>query len=229
MLPLTSAGIVRKALSLGASLAGVAEAAALRRADVYRMHPLPERLSQAGSVVVLAISHETSQPELDFWDNKKGGTPGNRRLMRLADALGRWLAEGGLEAIHLPYQPARGGIFLKEAAVLAGLGVIGRNNLLITPCFGPRVRLRALLLEAVLTPTGSIVFTPCAACSAPCRTVCPQKAFAGGAYARPPCKIQMKQDEAARSANRAADAVSEAVYIKYCRECELACPVGREP
>ena len=41
----------------------------------------------------------------------------------------------------------------KHAAELAGLGTIGRHSLLITPEFGPRVRLACLLTEASLGPS----------------------------------------------------------------------------
>jgi len=72
----------------------------------------------------------------------------------------------------LPYHIENGGIYLKDAAVLAGLGTIGRNNLLITPEFGPRVRLRALLAGVDLPPTGPAGFDPCEGCPAPCLTDC---------------------------------------------------------
>ena len=53
---------------------------------------------------------------------------------------------------------------------------MSKNNLLITPEFGPRVCLRDLLLNVDLEPTGPIDFTPCEACNMPCRRVCPQEA-----------------------------------------------------
>jgi epoxyqueuosine reductase len=71
----------------------------------------------------------------------------------------------------------RGGIFLKDAAVLVGLGCIGRNNLLLTPELGSKVRLLAMLLEAELAPTGPIDFYPCEGCEEFCRKACPQNAF----------------------------------------------------
>jgi len=39
----------------------------------------------------------------------------------------------GINACPLPYRVEQGGILLKDAAVLAGLGVTGKNNLVITP------------------------------------------------------------------------------------------------
>jgi len=50
---------------------------------------------------------------------------------------------------------------LKDAAVLAGLGCIGKNNLLLTPEYGSRVRLRAFTIDLVLPSTGPLPFDPC--------------------------------------------------------------------
>jgi len=98
-------------------------------------------------VLVLALVHDEGESELDWWDGERG-TPGNRRLESIAKSLRQWLKEDLNSDAHLlPYHVEKGGIFLKDAAVLAGLGTIGMNNLLITPEFGPRVRLRALLLD----------------------------------------------------------------------------------
>ncbi|MEA3231699.1 MAG: hypothetical protein U9Q05_08095 [Thermodesulfobacteriota bacterium] len=59
-----------------------------------------------------------------------------------------WLEkEKGITAEKLPYHIESGGIFLKDAAALAGLGCIGKNNMLVLMKYGPRVRLRALLLN----------------------------------------------------------------------------------
>ena len=50
--------------------------------------------------------------------------------------------ELGINALSLPYQIEFGGTFLKDSAVLAGLGVIGKHNLLVTPEFGSDLRLQ---------------------------------------------------------------------------------------
>lgn len=179
-------------------------------------------------MLVLALVHDEAEPELDWWDGKRG-TPGNRRLESIANNLRQWLKEDLSSDAHLlPYHVEKGGIFLKDAAVLAGLGTIGMNNLLITPEFGPRVRLRALLLDAELAPAGRLDFAPCAGCHMPCRSACPQEAFKDGTYSRALCNEQMKRDEANAvvvGEGQKKDLPSK--YIKYCRACELACPVGK--
>jgi epoxyqueuosine reductase len=166
---------------------------------------------------------------MDWWDNWQGGTPGNRRLINISHRLLKWLRKKyRLEAVELPYQVERGGVFLKDAAILAGLGVMGRNNLLITPRYGPRVRIKALLVDLPLPAAGPLEgFDPCNGCPAPCLSACPQEAFTGGSYARERCQLQMKADEAHPIALRS-PVVGMATKFKvaYCRLCELACPVG---
>ena len=225
----TSERIIAQAESFGASLAGVASVNALKKSPSNQLDDRVRWPANMESVLVLALAHPRSDPERDWWDRHPGGTPGNRQLIAVADKLAQWLkTELAIKARPLPYRIAEGGIFLKDAAALAGLGVIGKNNLLITPQFGAQVRLRALFLDVVLDPTVSIDFDPCAGCDMPCRRACPQDAFALGGYFRSPCSIQMAIDEAnaAKVDHGKYDPVPR-VVVKYCRACELSCPVGR--
>jgi epoxyqueuosine reductase QueG len=64
----------------------------------------------------------------------------------------------------------------KHAAVAAGLGTIGRNGLLITQEFGPRVRLACLLTDAPLEPTPVPEEKYCKDCQA-CIRICPAQAL----------------------------------------------------
>jgi len=181
----------------------------------------------ARSLLVLGLHHPEDDPRLDWWD--EGGSPGDRRLVKICESLARWLeGERGIGAFPLPYHPERGGVFLKDAAVLAGLGVMGRNNLIVTPAWGPRVRFRAILLEADLEPTERLeTFSPCESCREPCRLACPRGALSSGAYHRPSCMTQMDDDEASKVPDGDVGAEgTPRLAIKYCRACELACPVG---
>jgi epoxyqueuosine reductase len=136
----------------------------------------------------------------------------------------------------LPYRVEHGGTLFKEAAALAGLGTIGKNNLVITPEYGPHVRLKAMFLDVDLEPTGPIDFTPstgsgqapCEACDMPCRRVCPQEAFGNGSYSRALCDIQMGEDVANEVIfENWEENGSPSKVRKYCRACELTCPVAR--
>jgi epoxyqueuosine reductase len=220
--------IAARAAALGASQIGSIPVASLRDSSSHRRYNLNLQHHITGTVVVISLEHPREQPEMDWWDNWQGGTLGNRRLINFNRRLVKWIRKKyTVEAYELPYQVERNGIFLKDAAALSGMGVMGRNNLLITPQFGPRVRLRAFLLALALPATGAPKgFDPCNGCPAPCMAACPQEAFASGSYNRERCQLQMKADEANPIALRSpVVGMAPKFKVAYCRLCELACPV----
>jgi epoxyqueuosine reductase len=238
--------LIAQAQEFGASLAGAACVADLKKSNSYELYRTELYYAGCGEIVwpqdarsllVMALELEPSEPRLDWWGQIEGRTLGNRRLMELAESMAQWLLqEHGIEARPLPYHVEKGGVFLKDSAALAGLGVIGKNNLLVTPEFGPRVRLRALFLDLELQPTGPSDFNPCEGCDMRCRSACPRKAFESGSYYRPLCLEMMGENEehdrvlvedwaAGLPFGEAHDKPGE--VVKYCRACELACPVAR--
>lgn len=249
------------ALANGASLAGIASVETLRESASHVIYPQMPNFGGIGTVkegslaredffnwpaaaksaLVIALEHPKKETWLDWWDGR--GTPGNRRLMEIIKHTERQIEdETEITTRHLHYYVEKGGVFLKDAAVLAGLGCIGEGNLLVTPEYGPRVRLRALFIEAEIPPTGPIDFDPCADCEQYCRKVCPEKAmhakasafekleFSGklpardGSYDREMCNIRMEKDIAASKPNN----TGEQGPVKYCRKCEFVCPVGKK-
>ena len=256
-----TAAIMNKARELGASLVGICSVEELRSSPSFAMAPkvlnaeAGRRESDVGlkpgevcwpedakSAVVIAYAHPATEPELDWWHGRSD-PPGNRVLASIIRDLSLWVeSEYAMKSYPLPYHVGKGGIFLKDAAVQSGLGCIGRNNLLITPEYGPRVRLRAMLLTERLPATGPRRFDPCGHCAGPCLAVCPQKAFseavhpasaAGqpappGNYDRHKCNIQMNEDISVAKEQDVPEVSDKPVRIvKYCRHCELSCPVGR--
>lgn len=226
------ARIIAQARAVGAAAAGIARAVDLLAAPSYAADAIegewPEGMD---AVLVWAHAHPRSEPVLDWWNYQVPGyTPGNRALIEEGSRLQGWMHEElGIGARPLPYHVERGGVFLKDAAVLAGLGIIGRHNLLITPEHGTRVRLRAMLLGADLEPTGPIQgFDPCDGCPAPCLRACPRDAFERDAYSRSRCQEEMQANEAAAAPVDGAVMGIDGDFdtTKYCRRCELACPVG---
>ncbi len=262
-----STAILNQAKELGASLAGFARVAEVKTAPSFTFAPkMPDAgeyleiwgndlglkpgetawPDHAKTLLVIALSHPPDQPELDWWVGLKN-PPGNRRLINIVNGLGPWMEQAyGIRTFHLPYRVEKGGTYLKDAAVLAGLGCIGKNNLLLTPEFGPRIRLRAMTLDVDLPSTGTRDFDPCAQCEEFCRGACTQKAFGSkiyqeqdydqdllpgrdGRFARPICQIQMDSNEKPLRDQTKHGSLADSALptIKYCRNCELACPVGK--
>jgi epoxyqueuosine reductase len=242
--------IVEKAKELGASLAGIAKIEDLKASksyEAYAKKPFYEEYDRESanyfefegvqwneehkSVLVWALVHPASEPSLDWWSMKVPGfTPGNRVMRSQSKKLRVWLGEElGINALSLPYQIEFGGAFLKDSAALAGLGVIGKHNLLVTPEFGTRIRLRGIFMEAELEPTGPLDFDPCSGCDMPCHKVCPRDAFRSGAFERALCKLENDQREAdAEILKGSIMGIDEPSEVnKPCRFCELACPVAQ--
>jgi epoxyqueuosine reductase len=233
--PEISEEIIAQIKTYGAMSAGIASVAELKDAPSYAVYDkdpyydafegIADWPNEAKSVLVYTYPHEQSKPELDWEAKISGTTLGNRELIRIQKEIKKWLREElEIEAISLPYKIEDGGIFLKDGAELGGIGVIGKNNLLITPELGPQVRLRALFLDAELAPSRLPDFDPCAGCDMPCFRVCPQDAFRNGHYERDYCHLEMEKN---RNNPVVIDAESGIPHIKFCRSCEFACPVGR--
>jgi epoxyqueuosine reductase len=278
--------IIQKSTSLGASKAGVASIESLKNSPSHKIYlKIGTDLNQpfddtkedpsiadifwpedAVSAVVIGLEQNAHEPELDWWDGK--GTPGNRILIRINNQLAEWIEKTfPVKTYKPPYFVEKGGIFLKDAAVHAGFGCIGKNNLVVTPEYGPRIRLRALLLNREAEPSDPVEFNPCENCGQPCRKACPVKAFQhtvysaealgqsilpgiNGTYDRVTCNTKMENDIDDAAMLMSTDEkkqqeirqlidefekshikppTSDLAFhycVKYCRKCELSCPVG---
>lgn len=258
--------LISKIKELGADIAGTVSCALLKDGPSEKLFPnmkdhtrdhfadeittgLPHGKvfweNDAKTAIIYGVAHPADRPEMDWWCGEID-PPGNKKLLAISKAFIRYMKE------HYPeisvygrrYHVERGGLYLKDAAVMAGLGCIGRNNLLVTPEFGPRVRLRAVVLSADLPSDGPIAFDPCRGCDEPCRTHCPQKAFEqqiytpeengerrlpgrDGTYFRASCNEQMLfNEEHAKEGMMPEVCDHPEKIIKYCRNCELFCKVG---
>jgi epoxyqueuosine reductase len=156
---------------------------------------------------------------LDAWCN----IPRNSRNFHFADSiiegncfkLINFLIEHGYESKLIPYTP---GFYLKDCAALAGLGPIGKNNLLITERFGSQVRLRALCTTAPLI-CGKPIYSSkyCERCNI-CIEVCPAKAFSEGKYNKEKCL----------SYNLANRRILSDYTSIWCNVCIESCPIGKK-
>lgn len=184
-------------------------------------------LPEARSLLVLAMHHPEDDPRLDWFD--RGNTAGNRHMTTISQELAEWLNQThGVRAQVLPYHVEKGGVYLKDAAVFAGLGVVGKNNLFLDQKWGPRVRLRSILIQGHLPPGGPLEnFDPCHLCPMPCLEACPVNALDQGEYVRSTCMhhLESNRDNPIESGEKNAEG-SPILVTDWCRRCEFACPAG---
>ncbi len=268
-----ASAILKTALDSGADLAGFVAVSSMKQAPTHKLltrlpiyevidfsesdtavAPEEVPISKCGielptwaeTLLIIALYHPEDKPALDYFrSSSSGGSEGNLQLIRINNKVIKWLEENTpIKSRQIPYGIDKGGIGLKDAAVLAGLGVIGKNNLLITPQYGPRVRLRALALQAQLSETGPLDFDPCSTCDMPCRQICPQKALDNkifdpmdygmvelpareGVYDRDACALESdKRIYPDESIPQKGGVESGDLISVSCRACEFACPVG---
>ena len=129
--------IIEKAKSLSASIAGIASIKSLKDSPSHQIYPIIGMNLQkhfkslkdsetnyeiawptdAKSVLVIGVEHNIKEPELDWWDGK--GTPGNRILIRIIKELSDWIESTfTIKTYRPPYFVEKGGIFLKDSAVI---------------------------------------------------------------------------------------------------------------
>lgn len=252
-------------LSEGIDLVGIADARELMLAHPPR--PATDLMPSAASVIVMAVAHSLGAvyaPDIRLWTRNKMQT--SRLLDRTAEKVARWLEREGYLSlpisadkpaeIHkldpvtgkkLPHTRTAGSLSLKHAAASAGMGRIGRSNLLLTPEFGPHQRLCAIVTEASLEPDPPREFDLCAPGCRKCEAACPVGALDGGGYSADPCFVYWSMGlerifprrpwglpaylaMLVRHARRrdifiemGQDFITD---VDYCIACMRACPVG---
>ena len=188
-------------------------------------------LPQTCSVVVFAM--EISEETLDLASHSRiTGAPSMNDLLNaemnylngeLNDAVYDFVKASrrlGLKALPLPAAECpidnrflEAVFSYKHAGQAAGLGYLGRSSLLLTPNFGPRVRLSCCLTEALLKPTKADIVNVCQHCKA-CINNCP-----AGAISTPQAEEPYIFNKFACNTYRSASG--------GCAECMRVCPAGR--
>jgi epoxyqueuosine reductase len=158
-----------------------------------------------------AAARDLIGPHMDYQSGRM-----NRGLYELAKVY----RGAGYKALPLPSQgtpsDARfldGLLSFKHAAVQAGLGVIGYSSLLLTPKYGPRLRLACLLTDAELPATRNQHNSPCDECAGLCIEACP-----AGALSLPESGRPYAMNKYACSAFRNGSGC--------CMACVSVCPAG---
>ncbi len=252
-------------LAEGIDLVGIADAGKLILAHPPR--PAAALMPTARSVIVMAVAHSLGSvyaPDIMLWTRSKMQT--SRLLDETAEKIGRRLERAGFLSLPISadkpveifknnpetgkkFRQTRTAAFLslKHAAVSCGMGEIGRNNLLLTPEFGPHQRLCAIVTEATLEPDSGQNLDLCSGCNR-CVQACPSGALKADRYDVDPCfvywsfgfkrlppasflewpgYIRMLRQHMKRRDFLLESGQTYITDVDNCIECMRACPAGK--
>ena len=254
--------IKRKAKELGADLVGIADGSTV---DASRITEL-----DAGRVIVLAKRLNDGVARIKRWDDRHKYYNDELALTHLEETsleLVYWLEDCGYPAIivpptHVDPEQYRDDpkahldtlLSLPHAAVEAGLGTLGLNLQLLTPEFGPRVLLTAVLCSVEVECDKPMAQALCKGPSCGrCLKTCPADAVklwerdwpACDRYRSPHGFAQLTEHlqkiiEETNAQERKALLRSEASFYLWqsilrgagvvtgCRRCADVCPVGAD-
>lgn len=215
--------IKNEASALGADLCGIASAD--RFSEAPPGHHPTNVLPGCRSVIVVASRFPTDQ--LDVVGDAYTIARDNMRekMNQMAVRLAAWLKSRGLEsqevlaAGHITVGTdgrIRDELSLKHAGMLAGLGAIGRNSLLINNQYGNMIWLSAVLTTTALTYDPPTDYAPCRPNCRRCADVCEVKAFEDRIVQQRVC-----YSHAFRKTSGRQDGRDE---IIVCNSCRIACP-----
>ena len=133
--------------------------------------------------------------------------------------------EGDVIAVPVPGDPyeywdeekreGRGILSLRHAGYMAGLGVLGKNTLLINATFGNRIVLGAALLNIEIEPDDMADYNFCSADCQVCIKNCPTGALDGKTINQKLCR------PVSQGHTKKGD------YLYLCNNCRKLCPNGR--
>jgi epoxyqueuosine reductase QueG len=146
---------------------------------------------------------------------------------RKAWQLAGWLRGLGFDAVPTNELP------LKRAAPLAGLGMQGRNTVLISEEYGPNLRLGAVLTSAVLESDAPFTRDLCGDCTR-CIRACPTGALKPHEVTIKRCMVYALENPESSDVDDDVKAMADKLIIRptkgsfiECTRCLDACPYGK--
>jgi epoxyqueuosine reductase len=123
---------------------------------------------------------------------------------------------------------------LKTAAVMCGLGAQGKNSLLISPDYGPRVKLIAVLTDAVLDIDSPFEEDLCKDCDR-CIRVCPTQAIEPYRLNITNCMVYSSECPEAQDVPKFVRQQEKKLFTRpspnsyiECTRCIDVCPIGKK-
>jgi len=217
----------------GADLVGIADLAPFLQqgwptlpADL--LVPFTRAVSVAVRLDDAVMDTITSHPTTEYAEHYRAA---NIDLDRLTAEISSWIINRGYRADAVPASKIidmdnlLGAVSHKAIARMAGIGWQGKSLLIVSPEFGPRIRLATLLTDMPLTPDGPIK-NRCGACTE-CTDACPVKAIRNVTAAD-----RYADREEALAFGKCAGRTYEnsqlpGIGARICGVCVRACPHGK--
>lgn len=175
----------------------------------------------------LILSYQKPDGEYDVEKYHSVLIEKRKRLDLIVEEIVRYLEGAGIGYKTIPHQQNPNTLEAefphKLAASLAGLGWIGKSSLLITPEFGPRVRLSTVLIARDLGEVNKVNQCRCGQCDI-CVKACPY-GYINNALWHPGMNRENLFSPFECSAKRA-EFINTIGYKHECGFCLLECPVG---
>ena len=176
--------LLSRARKLGADVAGVARTEPLIEATAI----LHEPLEGIRSALVIGVRQSFAALDSPLLQMAQHDTLyAYSKVVEVSHSLVRVLEDAGHAAVAVPaflpidmsddLQGMCGEVDHRRAAVEAGIGTYGLNNLLITKKYGPRIRLASVLTTAPIAPNRPLKRKLCVECGH-CAEACPANALA---------------------------------------------------
>jgi epoxyqueuosine reductase QueG len=221
-----SKALKEKAIELGASVVGIADAG--RFDEAPEGHKPTDILDDATSITSIGVA----QPRAVI--QRSMPTQYTRNIFTtagicdgIASRMSIWIEGHGFEAIPISarflYMDGLTGVFRgdlshKHTAMLAGLGEIGIHSLLINPTYGTRLKLVSVVTKAPVRPGSPFTESLCPRSEClKCVTACPVKAISSSG--------EIDKEKCAKYYRRYPDIYFETWGLYFCRECRRVCPV----
>jgi epoxyqueuosine reductase QueG len=213
----------RFARAHGADMVGIASAESFSGAP--KGHHPRDLLKGAESVVVMALALPAAALErAPSREYSMSYLIANQELNTMAFKVAKYLEHKGFRAVPVPASPPydlvemMGDLSHRHAGYLAGLGVFGKNSLLLSPDHGPGIRLVSVVTDAALEADEILKIDLCGDCTV-CIKACPANALKG----------QGVVDKSACDDRHVV--VGKQLQLSYseliCGVCIRVCPVGR--
>ena len=221
------------ATAAGVDLVGVADLARFKATETLLPPQALERFTKVVSVAVRlddAIVESIEDAPTPIYAQHYRTV--NATLDRLTARLVTWITEQGFSACAVPASQIvdethlLGSISHKAVARLAGIGWQGKSLLIVSPQYGPRIRLATLLTDMPLSPDKPLK-NRCGTCNE-CVKACPASAIKN---IRTADRYPKRED--ALHFNRCVEQTRAfkarlGIEAQVCGVCVRVCPFGRK-